>query len=118
MSIERYSARAGSMDPIRFQMVQEGEDTDTGIDLTAYTEIELRLKSRAGSEAVKSFKKSTGDIEIDNMSEGIVIWYPKSDSLVYKDGGYAGYFKMTDGAGLIHAVPEGENFELKVLEGF
>ena len=103
--------RAGSQNAVEFTFKKD----EVGIDLSDFTEIELRLKSLMNSD-IKSFTMTDGTI-IRMAGLGVIEWRPKNDSFAQAEK-FLGYFILTDAGGKNYNIPDEENFTVVVLGAF
>jgi hypothetical protein len=116
-----FTLRETITDPIVFTLKSVDPDTGvaTAVDLTGVTKVELRLKSRDGSENLSfATDDEIPQLEVSDAENGEVTFSPGASDLDASEGQYDGYFKVTDAGGKIISFPSDESFQFVVIKAY
>lgn len=106
-------------DPMIFTLysIDPSDGTQTVIDLTGVTDIELFLRPH-GTGSVVEHNLAGKLAVVSPATAGQVSFSPASGDLVLVSSGYDAYFMITDASSVRIRVPSNQDFLIEIVESF
>lgn len=106
------TTRIGSEDPISFQLLS----SETAIDLTGITRVELLMKSTAtlSTTTFRTDTSTAGILSITAASTGMIKFTPLTTTTFGSETSYNFYFNIIDASANTIPVPENLEYKWKI----